>query len=309
MGTVPKFFPFLARKGYNLLSFEVVSAMKLLSPNASIDIPDGTTLDEAFRRTTHLGIGAHQDDLEIAAIHGIRACYDDPHLWFGGVVATDGARSPRTGKYAAVSEQEMIRLRNLEQVAAARIGRYSFIAQLSYTSDAVRERHRPDLLNDLVSILSAAQPDIVYTHNPADRHETHIAVALKAIEAIRKLPPGKRPETVYGCEVWRSLDWLSDEHKVPLDTGGDDELASRLLGAFESQNEGGKNYPRATFGRWRANATYHQPYAVDASEGLVFAMDLTPLVKEPFVDIAEYVLDLVDRFRRDVASKMARHKD
>lgn len=283
--------------------------MKLLNPGASVDIPDGKTGDEAFRRTTHLGIGAHQDDLEIAALHGIRACYDDPHRWFGGVVVTDGARSPRAGRYADVSAAEMIRLRNREQLAAAEHGRYGFIAQLSYTSDAVRERHQPDLLNDLVSILSAAQPDIVYTHNPADRHETHIAVALKAIESIRKLPRETRPGTVYGCEVWRSLDWLTDENKVALDVGGNDALSSGLLRAFASQNEGGKDYPRATFGRWQSNATYHQPYAVDESEGLVFAMDLTPLVKEPFVDIAQYVLDFVDRFRRDVASKIAAHKD
>jgi LmbE family N-acetylglucosaminyl deacetylase len=160
------------------------------------------------------------------------------------------------------------------------------------------------LAKDLHAILNAAHPRVVYTHNPADKHETHVAVALQAIEAIRKLSVEQRPETVYGCEVWRSLDWLPDENKVALDAGGDDELALRLLEAFESQNEGGKNYPQATLGRWGANATFHEPYAVDASERLVFAMDLTPLITEPFVDVAEYVLDLVDRFRRDVVSKM-----
>jgi LmbE family N-acetylglucosaminyl deacetylase len=243
------------------------------------------------------------------AFHGIRICYDDPHQWFGGVVVTDGVGSPRTGKYADISEDEMGRLRSREQIQAARIGRYGFIAQLAYPSDAVRDANQRDLVKDLLSILNAAQPRVVYTHNPADKHETHVAVALQAIEALRRLPPGKRPEVFYGCEVWRSLDWLPDEHKKALDAGGDDELALRLLEAFESQNEGGKNYPRATLGRWGANATFHEPYAVDQSERLVFAMDLTPLVTEPFVDVAEYVLDLVDGFHRDVASKMTHRKD
>lgn len=278
--------------------------MKLRNPKASLYVPDGETGDEVFTRVTHLGIGAHQDDLEITAFHGIQACYDAPDRWFGGIVVTDGVGSPRTGKYADVSEEEMTRIRSQEQVLAARIGRYGFIAQLAYPSDAVRDAKQPDLLNELSTIVSAAQPRIVYTHNPADRHETHVAVALKTIEVLRQLPPAQRPSAVYGCEVWRSLDWLAEKHKVALDVGGNDELASELLNAFTSQNEAGKNYPRATIGRWRANATYHQPYGVDAYKGLAFAMDLTPLIEEPSIEVSKYVLDLIDHFREDVESKM-----
>jgi LmbE family N-acetylglucosaminyl deacetylase len=283
--------------------------MNLHNPDASLDVPDKTLVKEALSRTTHLAIGAHQDDVEIMAFHGIRICYDDPHQWFGGVVVTDGVGSPRTGKYANVSEGEMGRLRSREQIQAAKIGRYSFIAQLAYPSEVVRDANQQDLAKDLHAILNVAHPRVVYTHNPADKHETHVAVALEAIEAIRKQPPEKRPEAVYGCEVWRSLDWLPDENKIALDAGADDGLALRLLEAFASQNEGGKNYPRATLGRWGANATFHEPYAIDQSERLVFAMDLTPLVAEPFVDVAEYVLDLVNRFHQDVASKVVRHKE
>jgi LmbE family N-acetylglucosaminyl deacetylase len=53
---------------------------------------------EALARITHLGIGAHQDDLEFMAFHGILACFrmrDD--RWFGGVTCTNGAGSSRTG--------------------------------------------------------------------------------------------------------------------------------------------------------------------------------------------------------------------
>ena len=38
-------------------------------------VPDSLGADEALSRTTHLAVGAHQDDLEIFAYHGIAECY------------------------------------------------------------------------------------------------------------------------------------------------------------------------------------------------------------------------------------------
>ena len=45
--------------------------MKLSLDSAEIFVPDGCSVAEALARTTHLGIAAHQDDLEIMAIDGI----------------------------------------------------------------------------------------------------------------------------------------------------------------------------------------------------------------------------------------------
>ena len=60
---------------------------------ASLTIPDGVVTPEAYARCSHLAIGAHQDDLEFMAFHGINTCYGDEGLWFGGVTCTDGAGS------------------------------------------------------------------------------------------------------------------------------------------------------------------------------------------------------------------------
>jgi len=73
--------------------------MITLNPRARLMIPDGLAAPEALRRTTHLGIGAHQDDLEFMAFHGILACYDQKDRWFGGVTITDGRGSSRAGKF------------------------------------------------------------------------------------------------------------------------------------------------------------------------------------------------------------------
>ena len=69
-----------------------------LNPKANLFIPDQQTGPGAFARTTHLGIGAHHDDLEILGIDGILQCYRNPDASFTGVVVTDGAGSPRSGR-------------------------------------------------------------------------------------------------------------------------------------------------------------------------------------------------------------------
>ena len=39
-------------------------------------VPDGVPSASALGRITHLGIGAHPDDLEFMAFHGIATCFD-----------------------------------------------------------------------------------------------------------------------------------------------------------------------------------------------------------------------------------------
>ena len=62
--------------------------MELDSPNLDIFIPDNTPLREALARTTQLAIGAHADDVEILAYHGIAACYENAGQWFSGVIVS-----------------------------------------------------------------------------------------------------------------------------------------------------------------------------------------------------------------------------
>ena len=68
---------------------------------AEMYIPDGLPVEQALARTTHMGISAHQDDLEIMASGPILECYQQKESWFTGVVMTDGRGSPRSGLYAS----------------------------------------------------------------------------------------------------------------------------------------------------------------------------------------------------------------
>lgn len=280
--------------------------MRLERETAEIFIPDGTGVEEALARTTHLAVGAHQDDLEIMAYDGIIACFQRDDLWFCGVVMTDGSGSPRDGVYADYTDEEMQAVRRKEQKKAALVGEYGAQVLLDYPSSAFKDSSNRAPVEDLEAILEVAAPRVVYTHDLADKHDTHVATALRVIDAIRALPAAKRPGQVYGCEVWRSLDWVVDQDKVAFDVTGRKNLEQALLGIFDSQVSGGKRYDLATMGRRRANATYYASHEIDVAERMIYATDLTPLIVDPGLDIGTIVQELIDRFRQDVVGRLER---
>jgi len=280
--------------------------MKLTKPEADLYVPDGRPASDALALTTHLAIGAHQDDLEFMALHGILECFRRPDRSFAGVTMTNGAGSARSGPYAACSNDEMVQIRVAEQREAALIGGYGCQIQLMYSSSELKNASNPGPVNDLLEILSLARPQVVYLHNPADKHDTHVASCLRALAALRRLEPAARPSRVLGCEVWRNLDWLLDEDKQVMPVDDRPNLAAALSGVFDSQISGGKRYDLAVQGRRLANATFFESHEVDRHSQLAFAMDLTPLVADSSLDVAAYTTSLVDRMRDDVAGRLAR---
>ena len=271
-------------------------------------IPDGSSPEEAARRVTHMAIGAHQDDLEIFAYHGIETCYDEDSLWFAGVTVTDGGGSARTGNFAQYRDDEMKALRREEQNEAARLGRYALQAQLGYPSSVAKDvGSATRLRQDLVALLMACRPQTLYLHNPADKHDTHIAVLQRCIDALRQMPPADRPSRVFGCEVWRDLDWLADDGKIALPVGRLPELEANLIRVFRSQVEGGKDYVSATIGRRRANATFFQPRSADASRGFTFAIDLQRLLEDESMTLASFVKPHLDAFQSDVLERLDKY--
>ncbi len=280
--------------------------MNLNQQTAGIFVPDGQPLESALSRTTHLGVGAHQDDLEFMALHGILACFQRQERWFGGVTVTDGGGSARDGAYSTFTDEQMRQVRRREQDTAAVIGQYSFMAQLDYPSSVVKMPPAAAVEADLRAILAATRPGIVYTHNPADKHDTHVAVMAALLRAIRSLPAAERPSRVLGCEVWRDLDWLPDAEKVVMDVGGRENLAFALNGVFDSQIAGGKRYDLAVMGRRRANAVFLDSHATDAMEQAWYALDLTPLVQDDAPDIEAFITGLIAQFKEDVACRLKR---
>ena len=280
--------------------------MKLAMPTAEIFVPDGKPADEALARTTHMSIAAHQDDIEIMSYHGVLQCFGKDDKWFTGVIVTNGAGSPRDDLYANYSDEDMQKVRRHEQKKAAYIGEYAAQALLDYTSSAVKDPNNAQVIEDIKNLILAAKPEVVYTHNLADKHDTHVGVALRTIAAIRQLPAASRPKLVLGCEVWRDLDWMIDSDKYAMDVAGHENLAMALLGVFDSQICGGKRYDLAIQGRRRSNATFFASHGVDDTTAQNYAMDLTPLTQDPTLDVEEYVNDYILRFSDEVSARIGK---
>lgn len=282
--------------------------MDFKQAGAQLYIPDGMESGAALARTTHLAIGAHQDDLEIMAAHAILKCFQRDDLWFAGVVVTNGGGSARTGAYANYSDADMMQVRNKEQKKAAFVGEFAAQVLLDHPSSAVKDATNEDVVADIRAVLEATQSNgrlkAVYTHNLADKHATHIGVTVKVIQAIRQLPLPRRPARLYGCEVWRDLDWMVDADKVLFDLSGQEALQMALVGVFDSQITGGKRYDLATMGRRRAHATYSASHATDETTGLIFGMDLTPLIENDQIDVVQYVVGYIERFKEDVTQRI-----
>jgi LmbE family N-acetylglucosaminyl deacetylase len=279
--------------------------MKLQQEGAEIFVADGKPVEEALARTTHMGICAHQDDLEIMAYDGILQCFQQKDRWFSGIVVTDGAGSPRDDLYGDYTDEMMREVRRQEQKKAAYVGEYAAVALLDYPSKAVKTPPGAGPRDDIAALLTSSRPETVYVHNLADKHDTHVGVALRTIAAIRSLPADARPKRLYGVEVWRDLDWMVDSDKVAMDLSPHENLQAALVGVFDSQICGGKRYDLATQGRRRAHATYHASHGTDESTSLAYGMDLSPLVQDTGLDPWAYVSGYMDRFADEVKGRMA----
>ena len=275
--------------------------MKFKNENASVYFPG----EESFSEITDICIAAHQDDIEIMAYAPIAECYDSSTRSFCGVVVTDGAGSPRTGEYADYTDEQMKQVRMDEQRKAAKLGKYRAVIQLGYPSKAVKDASNFDPADDIFNLLMQVRPKYLYTHNIADKHETHVAVALRVIAAVKKMPKEARPEKIIALEVWRGLDWLCDSDKLCLDTSAYPKLATELLQVHRSQVVGGKRYDNAAVGRRYANATFFASHSTDSSDSISFGMDLVPMI-ENNITPKEYIAQFMNRFEKEVNDTLER---
>lgn len=271
--------------------------MNWTKSNAETFVPSQAEPEEALRRTTHLAIGAHSDDLEFMCWDGILQCYRRADDWFTGVTVTSGSGSPRTGPYADFSNQDMIEFRLHEGRTAAMMGEYSALVNLMYESVEVRQTNRREVVAELERILDLTRPKVLYTHNLLDKHSTHIGIATAVVEAARGI--GFKPERFLGCEVWRGLDWVPESRKVVLDVSRRPSLMKAIVGVFDSQIAGGKRYDLAAVGRKRANATFYDAYQADKVCHLEYALDMMPLLDDKELSFSDYIGSYIESFKSD----------
>jgi LmbE family N-acetylglucosaminyl deacetylase len=274
-------------------------------PGALVHVPDGTTPAAALARTTDLAVVAHPDDLELALPGVILACKADPERSFTGVICTDGAGSVRP---EGMDPRDLVAVRAAEQRAAADMGAMGAVVMLGLASRRVGapagDPERDAFVAALLDLAEVCGPTTVHTHNPADAHRTHVAVATATIDALRRLPVHQRPARVLGWEGWRDLDWLPAELRITDDLTGQEHEALDLARCHASQLAA-KRYDLAAQGRRRAHATFAEARRADEAGELAVAIDLSAVLNDDSQPAA-VVLDAIDRFRRDVSEGLGR---
>lgn len=280
--------------------------MKFSHAKADVYVPAGGDATAALARTTHLCVIAHQDDIEINAYPAVADCYGRNDRFLTGVTVTNGSGSARTGAFAHYTDEQMQEVRAEEQREAARLGKYNLQIQLAHPSADVKQPGHAGVRADLTAIFAACRPQVVYLHQPLDKHDTHVAVLLRCIEAIRALPRDQRPPRVLGIEAWRGLDWLMDDEKIALDADLHPELKLPIMQVFASQIAGGKRYDIAAMGRRQANATFHTAHATDKFTEVCWAIDLTPLAHDDSLSVADFANAHINRLRDDVSGRINR---
>ena len=252
----------------------------------------------------YLCICAHQDDNEIMAMDGVLKGIRSRNYSFALVVTADGGGSARTGEFKDYTDEMMKAVRIKEQQEASEIGRYHSLYLLNYPSKDIKDKNNRDIVEEYKNIIKELKPEVIYTHSVLDKHPTHLGVVVKVIKAIRELPKEYQPKVLYGCEVWRGLDWISDERKIGFDLSKNVKLQKKILDVFKSQIAGGKEYTKASLGRRYANATYFQSHSVDTFKLVNYGIDMMPLIKDKDLSIQAFALSFVDDLRNEISNSL-----
>lgn len=267
-----------------------------------IHVPDGVHPSEALWRADRIVIGTHPDDIEILGIPEIRDAFGKKALF--GICVTDGASSPRQGRYKDISDATMAEIRRVEQRKAAEMGEYSGVATLGHPSAEARCPDVETIVDELSLLIGACRPRTIVTHQPFDHHATHCGVMWRVVESLRRLSPEYRPQVFQGREVWGTLDFLPAKYIKVVDATDKDSLLPRLLSVYDSQCAGGKRYDVAVPARFADHRTFADPRKVDEDvEAVMFALDLMPLLEDPTIDQEEFLLRYLRAHEEDVLER------
>jgi glucosamine-6-phosphate deaminase len=257
-------------------------------------------LQAALAKTTHVGVGAHQDDIEIMA--GPMLLKNKDH-WMN-IIVTDGAASKSilNGMATELTPKQLTDMRQREQREAARETGTPVI-QLKYPSAAVNghmgEGKRQEAAFALGTLFSAMpKTEEVFGHNPIDKHATHLAVLAVQTAALRAAQH-KNLKNVYAMEVWGGLTGIPEAQlsMFVVEDGRDLAAINTLIGKYQSQIQGqGRDYAATTTARMVGHGGYvSNPHLNNPPEGMVIGLNITDFTKGESNDMGALAKELLER--------------
>jgi LmbE family N-acetylglucosaminyl deacetylase len=180
-----------------------------------------------------LAIGAHPDDVEINCGGTLLRYRDDGHEVFL-VLMTSG----NIGSNVLSSREEIARVRQAEQLAAARLYDAK-VRFLGYDDEGLQDG--PEVRRALLTAIRWADPDIIFTHFPGDLSTDHNVTAELVSRVILSLSgknvPAEEPpiDKHPGIFHWDTPAGHHFEPEVYIDVTGTFERKLEAVSCHESQ--------------------------------------------------------------------------
>ena len=163
----------------------ISTTLKSVASNMSAHIPEDSpynSLDEALKETTHLLIVAHADDDGLIGAEALSETYgiDQKHMSVIVVSASPGTGRPPG--YKQHTDQEMVTIRQQEQINAADTGQYACTIQLGFSSAAIKEsaQNTPYATQGITNILKT----IVFIEMELDNKDLSYLKKCQSIYAL-----------------------------------------------------------------------------------------------------------------------------
>ena len=170
----------LSRRGFVKQSLKAAGPALLASGILPLGGEEATGEPQARKQLRVVCVGGHPDDPE-SGCAGTLARYSDAGHSVTVIYLTRGERGIRD-----TPNDEAARVRSAECEAACKIlgAKPLFAGQIDGSAEFTRPR-----VDDLLKLLAAEKPDILFTHWPIDTHMDHQAASLCAIRSWMALSP------------------------------------------------------------------------------------------------------------------------
>lgn len=268
-------------------------------PDVRAWTPAGSNIQSALAKANSIAVVAHADDALImlpdqaTAVGGTSGLIE--------ILVTDGAGSVLPP--GCRTQSELVALREHEEIRVAQRAGFGGVIFLRASSATVRDTGERRVTQSIAAILACTHPEILVTHNPFDRHPTHLAVLARVLDAICRVPRRAWPLRLLGGEVWGGLDFLPAEIVQAHDISAQIETIGELMRLYETQNIN-QHYDLGAVGRYLSHATFHSSHARNEAVAMALTIDMTALLGRPASSLPDFVVRWFDRARNDQLTRL-----
>jgi LmbE family N-acetylglucosaminyl deacetylase len=256
-----------------------------------IALGEGKSLDEFRGRAGNLVVVSPHPDDDVLGAGGVMIGAAGEGRGVFSVTVTDGRGSPRKGP--AISEEEMVALRQKESMAALKAVGAAGGFYLRKRSSELEGEGGEEVGRELKDLLEWLRPTEVFLPAPYERHKTHLSCTRLTIEALRSSTAPK--PLVLGYSLWGNF-W-GEKKRVVRDIS---PFIRKKVGAVlaHSTQIAYKNYQQGILGKNNSEAVFWESHEVQKADFVEIFLDMSQLLEVKELSLADFIRQDVEGFIR-----------